>query len=111
MGSKVKYVLVSWAIVSWGCKVNADAPPTNFVVGFDRFARHKEVEEKVGGRLLLTELSCTACHADNSKQLAPKGGPRLNGAGNRLQAPWIKQFLSSTQVTKPGTTMPDMFAV
>ena len=56
--------------------------------------------------LLLTELSCTACHAAPSKDLAPKRGPRLDAAGSRLQPEWMRRFLSDPARTKPGTTMP-----
>ncbi len=83
---------------------------TPFVAGFERFARHQESETVEAGRLLLSELSCTACHSTKDDQLRPKRGPRLNGAGNRLRPEWIKRFLASPQKTKPGTTMPEMFA-
>ncbi len=83
-------------------------PP--FVAGFERFARHQEIGGLQAGRLLLSELSCTACHSTKNSQLPPKRGPRLDGAGNRLNPAWIKRFLTSPQQTKPGTTMPEMFA-
>ena len=84
------------------------APP--FVAAFDRFGRHREIDHVVAGRLLLTELSCTACHRTGDELLAPKGGPRLNGAADRLDGDWIRQFLTSPQAAKPGTTMPDVLA-
>ena len=85
----------------------ADAP---FVAAFDRFARHGEIAERAAGRLLLAELSCTACHASEDSQLAPKGGPLLDGVGNRLHPQWLKRFLLHPTATKPGTTMPDILA-
>lgn len=84
--------------------------PSPFIAAFDRFGRHEEIEQTQAGRLLLTELNCTACHRAKLSQLKPKGGPRLTGAGNRLQAEWIKQFLANPQTAKPGSTMPEMFA-
>jgi len=86
----------------------SDAVP--FVAGFERFARHQEISQQVAGRLLLTELSCTACHAPASEDLKPKLGPRLDGAGNRLEHEWIARFLAAPQTEKPGTTMPDVLA-
>ena len=58
-------------------------PP--FVAGFERLGRHDEIESDTAGRVLLSELSCTACHASDDKDLQPKRGPQLDGAGNRLQ--------------------------
>lgn len=110
MGSRVAICVVSWIVLGNGLHAEAAAPALALVPGFDRFARHAEIDSTVGGRLLLTELSCTACHASDSKLWQPKGGPRLSGAGNRLQPGWIKQFLSAPQTAKPGTTMPDLFA-
>ena len=81
-----------------------------FVAGFERFARHQEISQQVAGRILLTELSCTACHTAASDDLKPKLGPRLDGSGNRLEHEWIARFLAAPQKEKPGTTMPDVLA-
>ena len=82
-----------------------DAP---FVAGFDRFVRHGDIEPDVGGRLLLSELSCTVCHAIEDKGLQPKRGPNLDGVGDRMHADWLRAFLESPHSRKPGTTMPDV---
>ena len=81
-----------------------------FVSGFDRFGRHADIDESTAGRLLITELSCTACHKADDATLSPKRGPVLDGAGSRLQAEWIRLFLLSPATAKQGTTMPDMLA-
>lgn len=83
----------------------ADGP---FVSAFDRFARHRDIDSAVGGRLLLSELSCAACHSTDVQELQPKGGPNLDGVGNRVQVEWLRNFLHSPPTTKPGTTMPDV---
>lgn len=101
-------ILAGLGILPPIAKADPIAPP--FVPAFDRFALHDEIEPTQAGQLLLSELSCTACHATKQSVLQPKRGPRLTGAGNRLQADWIKRFLASPQKTKPGTTMPEMFA-
>lgn len=59
------------------------------------------------GDLLLTELNCTACHSAG-KELKPKGGPNLLGAGNRFHRDWIASYLRSPTSEKSGGTMPDM---
>ncbi|MBW3541332.1 MAG: c-type cytochrome [Planctomycetes bacterium] len=86
--------------------VHAREPP--FVAAFDRFGRHAELEPALAGRLLLTELNCTACHATQNERLQPRGGPRLDGVGVRLGRDWLRQFLASPHAVKPGTTMPEV---
>ena len=81
-----------------------------FVPGFDRFGRHADIDEVTAGRLLITELSCTACHKTDDATLNPKRGPVLDGAGSRLRPDWIRSFLRSPATAKHGTAMPDMLA-
>ena len=59
-----------------------------FVAGFDRFFRENDSELEIGGRVLLSELSCTACHTDKAEILRPKRGPVLLGVADRLQMAW-----------------------
>lgn len=94
-------LLIAAPITLW-----ADDVP--FVAGFERF--HRPDESDSGGRLLLTELSCTACHVAGNPALSPKRGPNLDGVGIRLQTDWVKRFLKTPQVVKHGTTMPDVLA-
>ncbi|MEJ7595461.1 MAG: c-type cytochrome [Planctomycetaceae bacterium] len=79
-----------------------------FVSGFDRFGRHADIDPVTAGRLLITELSCTACHAAHDALLLAKRGPVLDGAGSRLKSDWVRSFLLSPPTSKPGTTMPEM---
>lgn len=83
-------------------------PP--FVAGFDRFGRHDEISDVHAGRLLLTELSCTACHAPSGAGLMPKRGPKLDAIGSRANRDWVQRYLMNPQWVKPGTTMPDALA-
>ncbi|MCA9006865.1 MAG: hypothetical protein KDA70_16435, partial [Planctomycetaceae bacterium] len=91
-----------------GQPVQSETETPPFVSGFDRFARHDELEPHAGGQLLISELSCVACHPSQRSELQPKRGPRLTGAGNHLQQQWIREFLAAPQVVKAGTTMPDV---
>lgn len=99
---------VAWLVIALSGRVHAQPDTVPFVVGFERFARHQEISEQVAGQLLLTELSCTACHEAASNRLKPKLGPRLNGVGDRLEHQWVERFLAAPQKVKPGTTMPDV---
>lgn len=94
---------------------DSSAPPV--VAGFDRFARHGDIDAVDGGRLLLSELSCTACHASDvaaagkkntADAITPKRGPRLHSAGLRYSQAWLADFIASPHQVKPGTTMPDL---
>ncbi|MFN7449603.1 MAG: c-type cytochrome [Pirellula sp.] len=77
-----------------------------FVAGFDRF-HVPASNDSMAGNLLLAELNCTACHSAG-KELKPKGGPNLLGAGNRLHREWIANYLRSPSSEKSGGTMPHM---
>ena len=88
----------------------AAAGPTEspLVPGFDRFVRQGVLPSEAGGKLLLSELSCTACHRSSRSELAPKRGPNLAGVSGRLHGDWLQRFLLNPQKVKPGTTMPRM---
>ncbi|QDU00153.1 c-type cytochrome [Gimesia aquarii] len=91
-----------------GSVAHSDIGSPPFVSGFDRFARHGEIKSQTGGWLLLSELSCTACHQTPHSDLQPKRGPRLTSIGNRRLQTWIRDYLRSPHLVKPGTTMPDV---
>ena len=105
----LKTIIVGFVLTP---SVPAQAQPASvpFVVGFERFARSpaNQVHQIDGGRLLLTELSCTACHLSMSPEFQPKRGPVLNGTGDRIDGEWIAKFLDQPQSVKPGATMPAM---
>lgn len=84
------------------------SPSTPFVAGYERFFHQSDEQQKLGGELLISELSCTACHVAEDDRLQPKRGPRLAGVGLSAQREWLLNFLTSPQAVKPGTTMPSM---
>jgi mono/diheme cytochrome c family protein len=92
----------------WTVSSSSAVPP--FVAGFDRFVEHEEISREGGGRLLLTELSCTACHKTERDDLQPKGGPDLNGVGTRAGREWLERYLANPHKVKPGATMPDLLS-
>lgn len=80
------------------------------VLGFER-AMLEELPSELAGEVLLSELSCTACHVlPEGRVVAPKRGPVLDRAGERLRPEWLSDFLMSPHATRPGTTMPDLLA-
>ena len=100
------FVAILWSCSpSSAAEVAAIAP---HVAGYDRFGIHHEIDEQAAGRLLITELSCTACHHDDRPELVAKRGPRLHAAGLTLNAEWMHQYLMDPHASKPGTTMPDV---
>jgi len=86
----------------------ADRPLTRpIVVAYER--HHADASSAAAGRLLISELSCTVCHAANpADNLPAKAGPVLDGVGGRVSAQWLREFLADPQAAKPGTTMPHM---
>ena len=85
----------------------ADVP---FIAGFARFDQAGGSHQQLLGELLLTELSCTACHVTDHRHLQPKLGPRLDSVALRLQNDWIRGYLSDPAQLQPGTTMPHLLS-
>ena len=78
------------------------------VSGFDNLKGPQR--EPLAGRLLVSELGCTACHrADTSwtQSMPPtRSAPLLEGTGSRLRPDWIRDYL--TLPMAHGRTMPDV---
>lgn len=94
-------------------------PPADhaLVPGFERFfesvSRDASPDLAAGGRLLIGELGCVACHRAEeavAKQIAPKKAPILDNVGSRVRVSFLRELLANPQKAKPGTTMPDLIA-
>ncbi len=108
-------MLACWlAASSWtGRSVAAEPPGRPIVPGFERFHSDPVAGDSTGGRLLLGELNCTACHKGDDAPLAPvarRQAPILDRAGARVKVDHLRAFLSDPHAVKPGTTMPDLLA-
>ncbi|MGB7342947.1 MAG: family 16 glycoside hydrolase, partial [Pirellulaceae bacterium] len=82
----------------------------SIVPGFERF-HAGGADPAQGGRLLIGELNCVACHtADDALVglIKPKQAPILDDVGTRVRPEWMIDFIIDPHVTKPGTTMPDV---
>ncbi|MEW4490585.1 cytochrome oxidase [Thalassoglobus sp. JC818] len=108
VGTIAQLLIVGLCILWSAVNLSAAESVEPFVAGFDRFAKSSRLPESTAGKLLLTELSCTACHLSFENDTAPKRGPDLKAVGSRVQAEWMKRFLSAPHDVKPGTTMPDV---
>src|SRR5688572_21240841 len=89
----------------------AERPP--MVLGYQQLLHAPGGAHAEAGEVLLAELSCLACHSDDSKlpaALAWKPGPNLSAVGDRLRADYIRRYLASPAAAKPGTTMPNLLA-
>ena len=71
-------------------------------------ARHEKASPKLSGAVLISELSCAACHATTRADLAAKPGPDLSAVGARAHGAHLREFIANPAATKPGTTMPDV---
>ncbi len=110
---KREVVRAAWflVLVLFACAVGRDSVAEDrgpFVTGFERFARYGELEQVNAGRLLISELSCVACHPSEDAQLAPKRGPDLDGAAIRLNQQWMQTYIAAPHSANPHTTMPDV---
>ena len=68
-------------------------------------ARHG-LDEKQQGRMLISELRCVACHADDG--IAKKVGPNLLDVGWRVDSLFLKKFIVNPAGMDPGTQMPNL---
>ena len=77
----------------------------HFVPGL---ARQPQMPAKLTGKVLLSELACTACHVSGEPTLAAKPGPDLSSVGSRVSGYHIRKFIAGPSSVKSGTTMPDV---
>ncbi|MCS7045640.1 MAG: PA14 domain-containing protein [Gemmataceae bacterium] len=80
------------------------------VPSFERFFTERGADLVAGGRLLLAELNCVACHKSEDQSLKSKAAPVLTDVGGRVKRSYLRQFLADPQGVKNGTTMPDLLA-
>jgi mono/diheme cytochrome c family protein len=101
--------LWSFRGIALGCILSvtslANAGPA--IPGFDRF--HADKPDAAGGRLLIGELNCVACHKAQGAAAAAveaNPAPSLSDAGLRLKPEWVRQYIKNPHASKPGTRMP-----
>ncbi len=90
-----------------------DAPAHPIVPAFERFYSDPNADAVAGGRILLGELNCTSCHkGDRLPQgsVTPKRAPTLTGVASRVKPAALRAQIAEPHRTKPGSTMPDLFA-
>jgi len=93
-------------VVTFSALVGSAAP---VVPGLSN--KHPLAEPQVGD-VLLNELRCTACHADNSRPspLSERTAPDLLEVGARISPDFLRRFIASPSQTHAGTLMPDLLA-
>lgn len=67
-------------------------------------------QSAVGGEILLFNLGCVNCHAEQSLAWTPLVGPKLTSIASRVRKDFLVQWIESPHDIKPGTTMPDVLA-
>ncbi len=74
------------------------------VPGFERFFAQGDAQSDiVGGRMLIEQLGCAACHATDDASLKPKAAPILTGVGSRVRLDHLVSFIGQPHTAKPGT--------
>lgn len=99
--------------IATGETINAEnAHPV--VPGFERFHSGTDLRPPSladGGRLLIHELNCVACHDGATGLTGPipvNRAPVLVDAGDRLKPDWLRKFLADPHAALPGTRMPGL---
>ncbi|MCC6510098.1 MAG: DUF1080 domain-containing protein, partial [Pirellulaceae bacterium] len=64
--------------------------------------------EVLGGRLLISQLGCAACHTTDDAGLKAKTAPVLSDVGARVRLDHLVGFIGGPHQTKAGTRMPDL---
>lgn len=110
-----RWLLCLIALASLGRNVLAQNKPSPHprVLGFERFYYDPKADAVQGGLLLLGELNCTSCHAAEdalATSVVKKQAPILDEVGSRVKPEYLAKFLADPHATKPGTTMPHVFA-
>ena len=107
--SRLEYLAATTVVTASllaGTRTTAASHP--LVPGYERFHSSSGDDDLAdGGWLLLGELNCTACH---QAELLTKQAPVLDEVGSRVRPEFLRAFLADPQKTKPGTTMPNLFA-
>ncbi len=83
------------------------------VPAFERFYASTGADPAVGGRFLVGELNCIACHqADQplTQHLTSRPAPILDEVGKRIYPEYLLKYLADPHGTKPGTLMPDLLS-
>lgn len=82
------------------------------VPGFERFYANSGADRVAGGRLMLGELNCIACHQADAAKLSilPRRAPILDNVGGRVRPEYLRAYLAAPRAVKPGTAMPDLLA-
>src|SRR5262249_33645299 len=81
------------------------------VPGFERVFAADKADSADGGRLLLGDLNCVSCHRTDDPSVSRKQAPVLDHVAARVRVSYLKAFLADPQAVKPGTAMPNVFAV
>ena len=69
------------------------------------------LDEHGAGEILLGELRCVACHADeHSRGLHRPSGPDLASVGQRVSPEYMRKFLANPPSVHPGVKMPDVLS-
>ena len=68
----------------------------------------QSISSRIAGEVLIRELGCAHCHADESQAHPAGPGPDFSLLGRQLRPSYLRSFLSRPHSVKPGTSMPDV---
>lgn len=100
-----------FVVLTLSVGLSAYSQTSPIIVGAERLAMAVDGKASAAeGRALYRELGCTNCHDLVSGRPDTKFGPDLTKVTERITLSYLRDWLSSPHETKPGTTMPDLFA-
>ncbi len=82
------------------------------VPAFERFFSEQSVapeSEPIGGRILVSQLGCVACHASDDDLATSRSAPLLGQVAARVRPDHLVAFIANPHGVKAGTPMPDLF--
>ncbi|EAQ77926.1 putative large multi-functional protein [Blastopirellula marina DSM 3645] len=95
---------------AWSAEIiRAEQPSSPVIPAYERFYAAAPTGDFDGGRLLVSELNCVACHQADPQTvvaLSSKTAPDLSEVGARVRSDYLAEYLSNVHGAKPGTTMP-----
>src|SRR6266446_444761 len=81
------FLCVVWLLDGFGnsalAQDNSKSDSQPLILGFEGFYAPDKTADPAAGRLLLSELSCTACHKTDDATIGRKQAPILDGVGQR----------------------------
>src|SRR5262249_44644771 len=110
-GLRLRLLAASAACLLCAAGTRAAQPDYPVVPGFERVFAADKADSADGGRPPLGRPNCVMCPRTDDPAVSRKQAPVLDHLAARVRVSYLKAFLADPQAVKPGTAMPNVFAV